>query len=243
MKKLAQLLVRHPHVLRTVALVVVDELQMLGDPERGSGLELTLTKLLSSEPRPQLLGLSAVLREAEQVAEWLDADLLLQDERPVELYRGVALGDRFRYRTYNTGEEGEEQLAPIDTDEPREILFAHVQYLTQQDEQVLIFLKGKRDTVQCAVELAKEAALQPATQALAALEPLEETSLKTPLHDALNGGVAFHHADLTSAERAIVESAYRTGEVRVIACTTNAGLWGESAGLHRVHRSRQMGDG
>lgn len=219
-EKLAQLLVRHPHVLRTVALVVVDEIQMLGDPERGSGLELTLTKLLSSEPRPQLLGLSAVLREAEQVAEWLDADLLLQDERPVELYRGVALGDRFRYRTYNTGEEGEEQLAPIESDDPRAILFAHVQHLARQGEQILIFLKGKRDTVRCALELAEESELPPAPDALAALEPLEETSLKIQLRDALGGGVAFHHADLTSAERAIVESAYRQGEVRVIACTT-----------------------
>ena len=219
-EKLAQLLVRHPHLLRTVALVVVDELQMLGDPERGSGLELTLTKLLSAVPRPQLLGLSAVLREAEQVAAWLDADLLLQDERPVELYRGVVLGDRFRYRTYNTGEEGEERLAPVESDDPRELLYAHVTHLARQGEQILIFLKGKRDTVQCVLELAEASELAPATDALAALEPLEETSLKAQLRAALAGGVAFHHADLTSAERAIVEAAYRRGEVRVIACTT-----------------------
>ena len=219
-EKLAQLLVRHPHVLRTVALVVVDELQMLGDPERGSGLELTLTKLLSAAPRPQLLGLSAVLREAAQVAEWLNADLLLQDERPVELYRGVALGDRFRYRTYNTGEEGEEQLASVESDDPRELLYAHVTHLARQGEQILIFLKGKRDTVQCVLELAEASELPPAPDALAALEPLEETSLKAQLRAALAGGVAFHHADLTSAERTIVEAAYRQGEVRVIACTT-----------------------
>lgn len=219
-EKLAQLLVRHPHLLRTVALVVVDELQMLGDPERGSGLELTLTKLLSAVPRPQLLGLSAVLREAEQVAAWLDADLLLQDERPVELYRGVVLGDRFRYRTYNTGEEGEERLAPAESDDPRELLYAHVTHLAQQGEQILVFLKGKRETVQCALGLTEASELTPAADALAALEPLEETSLKAQLRDALAGGVAFHHADLTSAERAIVEAAYRQGEVRIIACTT-----------------------
>ena len=219
-EKLAQLLVRHPHLLRTVALVVVDELQMLGDPERGSGLELTLTKLLSAVPRPQLLGLSAVLREAEQVAAWLDADLLLQDERPVELYRGVVFGDRFRYRTYNTGEEGEERLAPVESDDPREILYTHVTHIAQRGEQILVFLKGKRDTVQCALELAAAAELAPAADALAALEPLQETSLKAQLRTALAGGVAFHHADLTSAERAIVEAAYRRGEARVIACTT-----------------------
>lgn len=219
-EKLSQLLVRHPHLLRSVALVVVDELQMLGDPERGPGLELSLTKLLASVPRPQLLGLSAVLREAQEVAAWLEADLLFQDERPVELYRGVLLGDRFRYKVYNSGEEGEERLAAVDSDDPREILFANVQHLVQQGEQVLIFLKGKRDTIQCALALAARLELPAAQEALAALAPLEETALKAQLRTACAGGVAFHHADLTPEERTVVETAYRRGELRVIACTT-----------------------
>ncbi len=219
-EKLSQLLVRQPHLLRSVALVVVDELQMLGDPERGPGLELSLTKLLASAPRPQLLGLSAVLREAQQVADWLEADLLFQEERPVELYRGVLLGERFHYKAYNSGEEGEGRLASTESDDPRHILFANVKHLVQQEEQILIFLKGKRDTVQCALTLAEESGLPPAQEALAALEPLEETALKAQLKAAFSGGVAFHHADLTSEERAVVETNYRSGALRVIACTT-----------------------
>ena len=219
-EKLSQLLVRQPHLLHTVALVVVDELQMLGDPDRGPGLELSLTKLLSSTPRPQLLGLSAVLREAQHVADWLEADLLFQEERPVELYRGVLLGDRFRYRTYNTGEEGEERMAAVDAEEPQNMLFANVQHLVKNDEQILIFLKGKRDTVQCALALAESLALPPAQEALAALAPLEETALKTQLQTAFRGSVAFHHADLTPEERHVVETYYRKGSLRVIACTT-----------------------
>lgn len=219
-EKLSQLLVRQPHLLRSVALVVVDELQMLGDAERGPGLELSLAKLLASTPRPQVLGLSAVLREAQQVADWLEADLLFQEERPVELYRGVLLGDRFRYKAYNSGEEGEERLAVTATDEPRDMLFTTVKHLVEKGEQALIFLKGKRDTVQCALALAETIGLPPAEAALAALEPLEETSLKAQLRAAFAGGVAFHHADLTSEERAVVESNYRNGALRVIACTT-----------------------
>jgi len=219
-EKLSQLLVRHLHLLRNVALVVVDELQMLGDPERGPGLELSLTKLLSSTPRPQLLGLSAVLREAQDVAEWLEADLLLQDERPVELYQGVLLDGRFHYKAYNSGEEGEERLATVDTGDSQEVLRANVSHLVQQGEQVLIFLKRKRDTVQCALALAESLQLPPAQDALAALESLEETALKAQLRVALAGGVAFHHADLTPEERALVEAHYRQGGLRIITCTT-----------------------
>lgn len=219
-EKLSQLLVRHPHLLRSVALVIVDELQMLGDTERGAGLELTLAKLLASDPRPQLLGLSAVLRESQQVADWLEADLLYQEERPVELYRGVLLNGTFRYKTYNTGEEGEEQFVAIESEDPTEVLFATVTHLAHQHEQILIFLKGKRETVQCALALAEMAQIPPAENALAELASLEETALKAQLQTAFAGGVAFHHADLTPAERSLVEAAYRRGELRVIACTT-----------------------
>ena len=85
---------------------------------------------------------------------------------------------------------------------------------------MLIFLKGKRDTVQCALALAETAEIPPAEHALAELALLEETALKAQLQTAFAGGVAFHHADLTSAERNLVEEAYRQGELRVIACTT-----------------------
>src|SRR5262249_18513031 len=155
---------------------------------------------LASAPRPQLLGLSAVLREAQQVADWLEADLLFQDDRPVELYRGVLLGGQFRYRAYNSGEEGGEQVARPEVEDSREILFANVKHFVDKGEQLLIFLKGKRDTVQCALALAELLALPPAQEALAALEPLEETALKAQLRTAFAAGMAFHHADLTPEE-------------------------------------------
>ncbi len=219
-EKLAQLLVRQPYLLRTVALVVVDELQMIGDPDRGPGLELSLAKLLGSVPRPQILGLSAVLREAQEIAQWLQAELLFHEDRPVELYQGVLQKGRFRYKAYNTGDTGEECLAAIPSTDPRKILSANVKYLVERGEQVLIFLKSKRDTINCALALADELALPPAHEALQALDSLEETVLKAQLRRAFAKGIAFHHADLTSEERAVVETHYRQGGLRAIACTT-----------------------
>ena len=219
-EKLSQLLVRYPYLLKTVSLVIVDELQMLGDPERGPGLELTLIKLLASAPRPQLLGLSAVLREADLVAKWLDAELLFQDERPVELHRGVLLNGRFRYKTYNTGQEGEEELVDPGSDDPAEVLLSNVKHMVERGEQVLIFLKAKRDAVRCALKMAETLTLSPASTTLEQLEPLEETALKTQLKRCLAAGVAFHHADLTQEERELVERHYRGGDIRAIACTT-----------------------
>ncbi|HXG22727.1 MAG TPA: helicase-related protein [Methylomirabilota bacterium] len=101
--------------------------------------------------------------------------------------------------------------------DPRAVLTANVKHLVEKEEQILVFLKSKRDAIQCALRLAKALRLPPAQEALQALE---ETVLKAQLRVALTGGVALHHADLTLEERALVETHYRRGGIRVLACTT-----------------------
>lgn len=55
-----------------LALVVVDEGHMLGDPHRGLRLEFVLTRLRRTAPAARVLLLSAVLPNAREVASWLD---------------------------------------------------------------------------------------------------------------------------------------------------------------------------
>lgn len=108
-EKLNALFVKNPNLLEGIGLVVVDELQMVRDETRGAGLELLLTKFLLSPFKPQLLGLSAVLGDAESLARWLKAELLIDTRRPVELRKGILSGDRFTYLEHNSGKEGEEK--------------------------------------------------------------------------------------------------------------------------------------
>ena len=44
-EKMAQLLVKNPLVLKNIALIVIDELQEIGDNTRGLDLEITVTKI------------------------------------------------------------------------------------------------------------------------------------------------------------------------------------------------------
>ncbi len=72
-EKLQALLVSRPQLMKVVGLVVVDELQIITDRERGPTLELLLTKLRIATPRPRIIGLSAVLGRAQTLADWLGA--------------------------------------------------------------------------------------------------------------------------------------------------------------------------
>ncbi len=64
-EKLGALLIGCPHLLDEVGLVVVDELQVITDDNRGPALGLLLTKLRMARSKPRIVGLSAVLRKAQ----------------------------------------------------------------------------------------------------------------------------------------------------------------------------------
>jgi helicase len=223
-EKFNQLLIRDLDLLKLISLVVVDELQMIADPSRGAVLELALLKMINSGYKPQILGLSAVLQNADQLASWLGCRLLQEKSRPVELLQGVLLDGEFRFKKHNTGEEGSEKLADLESDQNQDILFANMQRLLSQGEQVLVFLKSKKTCEDCALSFAEQSRLAPSLDAVEALSPLENTTLKESLILCLKSGVAFHDADLSFDERRVVEHFYLKGDIRAIFSTTTLSL-------------------
>jgi len=223
-EKFNQLLIKNMDVLNSINLVVVDELQMIGDPSRGITLELALTKIKSSKYSPQILGLSAVLKDPEQLSSWLGCHLLLEKNRPVELLQGVLLNGEFHFRKHNSGEEGSQKLVGLESEEPHLILFANLNQLLDEKEQVLIFLKSKKNCEDCALLFSEQAHTNPSTEAIQALSELENTTLREKLVKCLEKGVAFHNADLTFDERRVIEHFYLRGDIRVIFSTTTLSL-------------------
>ena len=61
---------------------------MLNDPNRGPTLEIILT-LIRELISPQIVGLSATIGNPQELAQWLRADLIEDDWRPVELKKGI----------------------------------------------------------------------------------------------------------------------------------------------------------
>jgi len=123
--------------LDQIGVIVIDELQLLSDPSRGSNLELILTKLNLLKNRFQLIGLSAVLGKNSLVDKWLDIDLLQYNRRPVELRTGYLYDGVFHYQTYNGQETGEEVLLTESPSEKPDILIAAVSQLANSGEQSL----------------------------------------------------------------------------------------------------------
>lgn len=96
-EKLDSLMRHHSPWLQDVATVIVDEIHLLNDPGRGPTLEIILTLLRKLLKDVQIVGLSATIGNPDELAEWLDANLVEDDWRPVKLEKGIYLDGEIEF--------------------------------------------------------------------------------------------------------------------------------------------------
>jgi len=88
-EKLDSLIRHHAPWISMVSTIIIDEIHLLNDPERGPTLEIIITLLRQILKKAQIIGLSATIGNSEELAEWLNAELVVDDWRPVKLHKGV----------------------------------------------------------------------------------------------------------------------------------------------------------
>ena len=96
-EKMDSLIRHHAPWLSNIATIVIDEIHLLNDTERGPTLEVLLTILKELLKNAQIIGLSATIGNAEELAEWLNAGLVVDDWRPVKLHKGIYFDGRIEF--------------------------------------------------------------------------------------------------------------------------------------------------
>lgn len=93
-------LIRHDlNFINNVGLVIVDEIHLLNDDTRGPTLEILLSIFLTRFEDLRVIGLSATIGNSKALSQWLQADLILDSWRPVELEYHVLQDDNLiRYK-------------------------------------------------------------------------------------------------------------------------------------------------
>lgn len=84
--------------IRKLKTVIIDEIHLLNDSSRGPTLEIILTIIKKELPEAQIIGLSATIGNPEELADWLDADLVKDSWRPVKLKKGVYLDGEVTFK-------------------------------------------------------------------------------------------------------------------------------------------------
>ena len=96
-EKMDSLIRHHAPWLSYVKVVIADEIHLLHDVERGPTLEIIITLLKQILKDMQIIALSATIGNPEELAEWLNANLVIDDWRQVKLHQGVYLNGEIEF--------------------------------------------------------------------------------------------------------------------------------------------------
>ncbi len=202
-----------------ISVVVLDEIHLIDDPGRGPTLEVLTARLRQVNPNLQTLALSATVKNAEEIAGWLGAELVKSEWRPVPLKKGVYYGEKIKF------DDGSKRVVKV---EIKDKLAALAIDTVQEGGQTLVFVSTRRSAQSAATLLAKHTK---GTLSLAELEQLtvvakniekalgESTRTCRQLADCVRQGAAFHHAGLHHTQRKAVEDAFRKNLIKVVCAT------------------------
>lgn len=218
----ADSLIRHgANWMQDVTLVVADEIHVIGEAERGPTLEIVLTRLREMTPKAQILALSATIRNAEEIADWLGCDCLTSEWRPVPLKEGVYYDGVLEFA------DGESiVLREIFSDPTLNVAINTV----LNGGQVLIFALSRRRAESYAERAAAALSRVPSCINFEEAERLREyadrlflesdrSSFAKKLCEVMVRGSAFHHAGMSYIQRQIVEEAFRSRYLKILCAT------------------------
>ena len=234
-EKLDSMLRSNPSLMDDIGIVVADEFHLLQDPSRGPTLEILLSRIRHRVEGAQILALSATVGNANDLAEWLDADLVKSEWRPIALYSGTLTGLDLRYHSVESpgGDFSLPESKRLDGGANKN-LHSVLDDTTEMSKQMLVFVASRSSAQKEARELSKhvkskldaedhnfsDSVTESWDEMANSLSVRESGSVTAKaLANAVRGGVGFHHAGLTSSQRRVVEEGFRTGNLLCIVAT------------------------
>ena len=202
-----------------IKVLVVDEIHLINDPDRGPTLEVIISHFKSLNPNTQIIALSATIKNAIELSIWLDAQLVQSDWRPVKLREGVCYKSSIKF------DDG--KIIDFD-DSDKKTLEKLVTDSISNGGQVLVFVNSRRSTVSLAGKLGLEVEKILSDKDKKNLKKLlnfrkkqlsEQTSFDKTLLLNLRHGVAFHNAGLSSEQRRLVENGFKERIIKCIVAT------------------------
>ena len=206
-----------PSWLRRIGTVVIDELHMIGDDERGPILEMIIARLLRTNI--QVIGLSATIGNPLDLAKWIDAELVDVPYRPVKLVEGIY--DRKKHKIlFMDGRE--EKIVHRIGNAALNIALQSI----SAGIQVLVFVHNRRKTEEWAYKLTEHLGLfqhlidkRKVDELLKKLKESPSRVEREKLEYLIERGVAYHHAGLSNIARKVVEEGFRNRVIRIVFAT------------------------
>jgi helicase len=216
-EKVDSLLRNKTQWLEELTVIIADEIHLIDSPDRGPTLEIVIAKLRQINPHMQIIALSATIGNANEIAKWLNANLVVSSWRPTELKEGVFFGNAITFANRT-------QRAIKEFHKDSTISLAADTII--EGGQCLVFESSRKNSEGMAARVGTSISklisseLKQKLKVLAAeIHETSEVESTKKLAMCIENGSAFHHAGLISEQRKIVENGFREGLIKVIAAT------------------------
>ena len=213
-----------------IGLVVSDEIHLIGDETRGPTLEIILTRLRSGfigKNPPRIIGLSATISNSNELADWLECELV------ESAFRRVPLSEAVYSRHIITNQDREETEGNLTKDRQesrhqKDWIGLGLDTVDNGD-QCLIFAMTRKNAVSWAKEAGRDVAkmltenekkqLAKISKTILPENNYDNTKLTTELAQAVKNGAAFHHAGLDQRCRTIIENEFKNHSIKLLTAT------------------------
>lgn len=228
--------------LDTLGLIVIDEIHLISDPNRGYILELLLAKVMFAGKKLnlkiQLITMSATIPNLSLLKHWLNAELYITNFRPIELHEQIKIGNIIydNEMTVIRKLETKNMVLGNKIRDPDNI--AELCIETMQDGfSCIVFCPSKDWCVSLCIDVTSAIRELCKTNEFLnekfctvlnheKLAEIKHQLMQCPVHldknleIGLKFGCAFHHAGLTTDERDIIENGFKNGIIKIIVATS-----------------------
>lgn len=227
--------------LDDVGMIVIDEIHLIADPQRGYILELLITKVLfmcqKFGYKIQLIGMSATLPNVDLLCKWLDAEYYTTDFRPIDLHEMIKIEKKIYDRNLklirqlpNVSMWSEFFIKTYEADDIYELVMETV----SDNHQLIIFCPSKEGCEHLCKNIAtgignirqnspdriENVLNADRIKILLAQGKSLVTGIDKILEDCMRNASAFHHAGLTTDERDLIEMGFKEGIIKVLVATS-----------------------
>lgn len=208
---------RKNSLMSTVGLMLIDEVHLISESDRGAPLEVVVTRMKTVNPHIRIVATSATAPNVDDIASWLANEhsgsvnyRMSADFRPVKLI------------THVYGYKCPETMLPFKFDLNLNYKLMDIIKNFSDRKPTLVFCSTRKSTESAGKVLAANSNNyfvqdQAARQTLADIASVISSPL---LKELVRQGVAFHHAGLAVEDKRIVEQNFALGHIPVLLSTT-----------------------
>ena len=205
--------------LDKVSLVCADELTLLGDAERGGGIDIVLTSLKNLPQKPRIITMSSLVGNALNISNWLEAESLIENRPafPIPIEEHVVYPEKNKLVILS--KEGARKEVKTDRS-PFEVL---IESNLEHGKTTIVFTGTKPGTEQIARRLVglhkQNHVLQKRAEDFLSTMRYKTTQAQN-VCNLISYGIAYHNAGLQKSLRKFIEELLHENLLKTVVATT-----------------------